>query len=229
MNLEFDVIQQYQITFERAVELYNLFEDNEIAQLLASYSILEQDVNKLILLAEIKLENCGSLGRHLRFLKYYLELNQKDNCKGDIKDILFYDLPTTFKTIISAFSSKEDIDQKLQSSVYILIREKQYDSVIRKAFVILTERLRDVCKINNTNTDGEHLINEIFGKDSKCSMGLDSNQRKGYRNLLSGLYELYRNKYAHNNLNASYIEVEGVLGMINNILLDVEKLPLEHQ
>lgn len=226
MNLEIDILQQYQITFERAVELYNLFEStDEVAQLIVAYSNLKQEVERLNSFSEFESEKYGNLRRHLHFLEYYLKLNQKDNCKDDIKDIILYDLPTTFKNIVLMFSNMENIDQQLRISISSLIDAKQYDSAIRKLFIILSERLRNIFRVDDKE-DGEKLINEIFGKNSEYSikLELDEEQKTSYRNLLSGLYGLYRNKYAHKNVSPSYTEMKAIFGMVNNIILELENI-----
>ena len=52
---------------------------------------------------------------------------------------------------------------------------------------------------------------------------LTENERKGYLNLFKGLYTLYRNPIAHNDIQPNPEEVDAVLVMINAALVKIEQ------
>jgi len=117
-------------------------------------------------------------------------------------------------------------DQKLQDAVLPLIQGGHYDSAIRKAFIVLTDRLRSAFGVTD-KIDGDDLINLVFGKGGKIPVALNDSKRRCYRNLVSGFYGVYRNKYAHNDIEPSLSEARAILEMCNNIIIEIEKISLE--
>ena len=159
-------IQQYQLTYEQAIEMFNLFEDAEPAVLLNMQVELASEVDKLLRLGALEWNQCGNLGRHLTFLTHYLKKGDKASCAQDIKDILFFDLPTTLRSLIAKVSDNSHFDQRLRDAVMPLVDGGHYDSAIRKVFVLLTDRLRRAFGVLE-EIDGEELVNVVFGKGGK--------------------------------------------------------------
>ena len=56
---------------------------------------------------------------------------------------------------------------------------------------------------------------------------LDDSKKQCYRNLISGFYGVYRNKYAHHDVKPSLSEVKAILEMVNNIIDEIERISLE--
>ena len=81
------ILQQYQKTHDLAVRMYGLFEEADAKELLAVQETLGENATTLVEMAGLDWEGCGSLGRHLHFLEYYLSRNEKDSCSSDIRDI----------------------------------------------------------------------------------------------------------------------------------------------
>ncbi|MDY6971075.1 MAG: TIGR02391 family protein [Thermodesulfobacteriota bacterium] len=218
-------VQQYQNAYDKAIELYNLFEDSEADELLRFSGVLAEEADKLINLSGLKWEQCGNLGRHLHFLDYYLKKNDKQGCTADIRDIVFYDLPTALKNIISSATTESHFDQKLRDAVLPLIQGGHYDSAIRKAFIVLTDRLRRAFGVTD-KIDGDDLVNLVFGKGGKIPVALDDSKKQCYRNLISGFYGVYRNKYAHHDIEPSLSEAKAILEMANNIIFEIEQISI---
>jgi hypothetical protein len=93
-------VQQYQRTYDKAIEIFGLFEDAEPAELLRMQATLVEESNVLLKIAHLEWENCGNLRRHLIFLEHYLKKSDKESCLGDLKDIFFSDLPAALKSLI---------------------------------------------------------------------------------------------------------------------------------
>jgi hypothetical protein len=198
-----------------------LFPDAEPAELLREAGALGAEATQLIELAGLDWSQCGALGRHLTFLVRFLKKNDKASCASDVRDIVSFDLPTTLSAIISASSSAELLDQKLKAAVVPLIDGGHFDSAIRKAFVVLTERLREAFGAPK-EMDGEDLVNAAFGKSTKVPLRLEESQRQAFRNLFSGFYGVYRNRYAHNDTTAQLSDAQTIAHMVNQLLVEIE-------
>jgi hypothetical protein len=103
-----------------------------------------------------------------------------------------------------------------------LLIHLEYDSAIRKAFVILKSRLASRFNAPN-NLDGTDLVNHIFGKSGSLSQHIKDNERQAMRDLLSGLYGVFRNRYGHEDIEPSWHETDAILSMINYVLKDIER------
>lgn len=105
-------IQQYQRAYDKAIELFSLFEDAESRELLRLHEALADDVKRFLNVSGLDWEHCGNLGRHLTFLGRYLKQNEKESCAQDVKDIVFFDLPTALRNLISQSSEDAHLDQR---------------------------------------------------------------------------------------------------------------------
>jgi hypothetical protein len=219
-------LKQYDKTHDRAVELSALFDDAKAAELLRLQQELGREAIKLVEVSGLNWDQCGSLGRHLQFLDYYLKRDDKESCAGDIRDILRYDLPATLKSLIAQSAEDEHLDKKLKDAVYPLLDGGHNDSAIRKAFVILTDRLRRAFGVKE-EIDGEDLVNLVFGKGGRIPVALEEGKKQALRNLISGFYGVYRNKYAHNDKEANPADTRAVVEMANQIILEVEQVALK--
>lgn len=219
-------VQQYQRTYDKAIELFGLFEDAEPAELLRMQTTLAKESDELRQVARLEWENCGSLRRHLNFLELYLKKNDKESCLGDIKDILFSDLPAALKSLIARSADESHIDQRLKDAVMPLVHGGHYDSAIRKCFVILTDRLRRAFGIEE-QLDGEDLVNKVFGKGGRIPIAIDESRRQAFRNLIAGFYGVYRNRYAHNDVEPTAAQVGSIIELTNSILVEVEEIASE--
>ena len=219
----FSVVEQYQSAYEKALELMNVFEDATIEELKALKASLEDEVEKFLNVSGLDLEDCGSLGRHLHFMSYYFDRDKRKGAESDVRDIVFHDLPSGLRTLISNKNMVSHFDQKLKDGVFPLIQGNHYDSAIRKAFVILTDRLRRAFGIEE-ELDGDTLINRVFGQGGIIPIALDESKKQSYRNFISGFYGVYRNKFAHNDVEPTLAEVKSILEMINNIILEIEEI-----
>ena len=219
----FSIVEQYQSAYEKALEIMNVFEDATIDELKVLKASLESEIEKFFNVSGLNWVDCGNLGRHLHFMSYYLDKNQREGAESDVRDIVFHDLPSGLRALISNKNMVSHFDQKLKDGVFPLIQGKHYDSAIRKAFVILTDRLRRAFGIQE-ELDGDTLVNHVFGKGGAITVALGEGKKQSYRNFISGFYGVYRNKFAHNDVEPTLSEVKAILEMANNIILEIEEI-----
>lgn len=216
-------VQQYQRTYDKAIEVFGLFEDSDPTELLRVLANLTEESNALLKVARLEWDDCGNLRRHLNFLDHYLKKNDKESCLSDIRDILFSDLPAALKNLIARSADESHFDQRLKVAVMPLVHGGHYDSAIRKCFVILTDRLRRAFGIKD-ELDGEDLVNKVFGKGGSIPIALEEGKKQAFRNLIAGFYGVYRNRYAHNDVKPTAAQVGSIFELANSILMEVEEI-----
>ncbi|WP_229648523.1 TIGR02391 family protein, partial [Vibrio parahaemolyticus] len=225
-NTFFDVVEQYQKAYDKALEILSVYEDADCAELTQRVIVFKQELDSFLNISGLDSRQCGSLNRHLHFMELYLGRGRKLNAESDIRDIVFTDLPALLKQLTENRNQHTHFDLSLRDSVLPLVHGGHYDSAIRKAFIVMTDRLRRCFGITE-QIDGDQLVNMVFGKGGDIALSLDDSQKQAYRNLLSGIYGVYRNKFAHNDVTPTLSEVKAVLEMINNIIIEIETLSLE--
>ena len=226
MNIKpIQAFKRYYDLDAQAKRIYFLFEDAAPSELLPLAEKLGSETAKFLEETKVDWNSCGNLGRHLTFLVRNLKKEEKQSCSQDIRDIIFFDLPQLFKQLLSLPEDREEFDPAIKTSIFPLLEGGHYDSAIRKAFVLLTDRIRRKFNVLE-QLDGEDLINRIFGGKSTIQMNLDDNTKQSLRNLLSGFYGIFRNKFAHNIVEPKQSEVKAVLEMANAILLEIELIEI---
>ncbi len=164
-------------------------------------------------------EGCslGNAGRHVNFMIYYLEKDDISSCSKDIIDIIGHDLPAGEEQLRQWANNLSYVDADLCNELRVLIRTGQFDSAIRKAFVILKERICYKYGLPK-DMDGIDLINKLFGKDSEHFNDMHPREKQAHRDLFAGMFGLVRNRFAHNNVEATLTEMDTVISGINYCL-----------
>jgi hypothetical protein len=165
----------------------------------------------------------GNSIRHLMWLLKELRAGSSATCRGDIDDLALRDIPDTITAVKKWIRKMDYLDAELRDGVLPLLKTSQFDSAIRKSFVILTERLRTVYSLP-TGVDGAELVNLIFGKAVDFHQSLDDRKRQAYRNLISGMYGVIRNKFVHGDEKPTLAELEASLASVNLCLQIIEEL-----
>lgn len=159
----------------------------------------------------------GSALRHAHWMNYWLERSDVGKSLSDIIDICESDLPGV-STAMREWSSKLAwVDADLRRDILPLIRFCQFDSAIRKAFVILKTRLCRKFGLDE-KTDGEDLVNAIFGPKSTHLPELSSGEKTAYRNLFAGMFGLIRNRFAHNDAQPDLSDLDTAIANVNMCL-----------
>jgi hypothetical protein len=216
-------VQQYQRAYDKALELFNVYDEAGSPELIRIQEALLTEVTSLMNVAGLTWDDCGNLGRHLSFLARYLARDEKQYSEQDAKDIVFFDLPEVLRTIVSKSADDVHLDARLRDAVVPLMSGGHYDSAVRKAFVILTDRLRRVFGVE-AELDGDDLVNVVFGRGGRVPVPLDDSKRQAMRNLLSGFYGVYRNRFAHNDVQPDTSQARAIIEMANTLLHEVEAL-----
>lgn len=159
----------------------------------------------------------GSALRHTRFMIYWLERDKVKDCASDIIGICEYDLPGVSKALREWSSKLAWVDADLRRDILPLIRFCQFDSAIRKAFVILKTRLCRKFGLDE-KTDGEDLVNAIFGPKSPHLPELSAGEKAAYRNLFAGMFGLLRNRFAHNDAQPDLSDLDTAIANVNMCL-----------
>ena len=155
----------------------------------------------------------SELSRHVRCLNLYISKHDTKSCLNDIAQICETDIEELRKVYLDNARSNY-VDSELQGNIKSLLESNELDSAVRKAFLTLTERLRTKYNIGKKR-DGIDLINRIFG-NSGCSK-LTSSEKESMRNLLAGMYGIFRNDFMHSLNNKKETEISAI-HMVNTIL-----------
>lgn len=103
----------------------------------------------------------------------------------------------------------------------------EYDvrSALLKAFLVLKSRLVATFGVSES-LDGEKLVNRVFGGNGILHAAAQHEEERNkvlaMRDLLSSLYRLFRNQYAHTQIEVPVLEAEAVLTMIDFVLKQLD-------
>ena len=188
----------------------------EAAELLLDAKALDMRMENLYaMLPEPRM--IGSGCRHSDFMVYWLEKGNIDSCSADIIDICESDLPGASKALREWANKLAWVDADLRRDILPLIRFCQFDSAIRKAFVILKTRLCRKFGLDD-KMDGEELVNAIFGQKSPHLPELSQAEKAAYRNLFAGMFGLLRNRFAHNDAQPDLSDLDTAIANVNMCL-----------
>ena len=165
----------------------------------------------------------GNSLRHLSWLVSELKKGSPTNCRSDINDLVNSDIPGTIEKLEKWAKDMAYMDAELREAVVPLIRTRQFDSAIRKAFLVLTERLRSTYSLPQ-GTDGEGLVNTIFGQGSAYHASMEQSKKLAHRNFMAGIYGVIRNKFSHGDHEATIAELEAALSSVNLCLQIIEEI-----
>jgi len=209
-----DLAERIRAKFESGAKASELLLDSELLN--AGYEQLMRLLPEGI--------NGDNFKRHLSFMKFYLERDALDSCRGDIEDICKLDLPTLERSFQNWCASYQHYDAEFSAKIGELLIERHLDSAVRKAFVLLKDRLIRTFGLSS-DLDGRDLVNQVFGKTGYLVGRISEPERESMRNLLDGLFGLFRNIYSHTDVEPEWYEAEAVLSMINWVLKRINEYP----
>jgi hypothetical protein len=134
---------------------------------------------------------------------------------------------TSFVNYLTPLADLTNLDKELKERCLPILgagnNPKHWDKAVRDAFLVLEERLRNVSGIpaSEKNTS-EVLVNKVFGDAS--SLITDSKERTSYRNLYSGIFTVFRNKYGHRFVDPSPEDGGAIITFINLLLKMLDDL-----
>ena len=215
---EFERVKSYATRLRQAFEA-----DRPSDDLLADAQNLAVLFENLRSMLPEGLRDVSNFSRHIGWMQGNLRRNAAKSSRSDIDYICSYDIPTLEKAFIHWCASADHYDRELAEKIGDLIARQEFDSAVRKAFVLLKAWL--VVKFSlPDNLDGVNLVNRIFGNNGHSSLVLDPNERQAVRDLLAGLYGVFRNKCAHSDKPLPWYEADAALTMINFALKELENI-----
>ena len=165
----------------------------------------------------------SNLGRHISFMESWLVKDSRHGCQGDITDICERDITELENAFQSWCKNPDHYDSELAVAIADLVATHQLDSAIRKSFVVLKERLCIRFQASR-DLDGPELVNTIFGKKSNVVKNLAEHERQAMRDLLCGMYGVFRNRFAHSDAEPKFAEADAIISMVNHILQKVSRM-----
>ena len=184
------------------------------ADLLRDRDSLEVLCDRVLAMLPESLARASHVQRHLAWMQRNLALDKPAASESDINDICDRDLPVLADDFKQWCVQAGHYDEELREKVVELLGTRQYDSAIRRAFVILKTRMVVVFEVTD-NIDGADLVNQLFGTKSEATPFLSAAERQAFRDLLSGMYGVFRNKYMHEDVDAPFYETDAILSMVN--------------
>lgn len=212
INEEFKRVNKFATTLRLKFE-----SDHKPEELLADCKNLASMCHHLLSFLPEEIRDKTKLKQHIAWMEKWLKDRKIYNCKSDIEDICDRDLDELELLFKEWLKKGEYYDKELVRSVGKLVDKLEFDSAIRKSFIILTNRLRKKFHFAK-NVDGPTLVNQIFGSKGILKDSVAPKELQSIRDLLSGLYGVFRNKYAHGVLDASWIEADAIISIINIVL-----------
>ena len=215
--LEYKIEELFTLLFKTGNSLGKTLKEDEVdwEEVELKTSLMKTTFSQLEKFLEgIDTDRIRAFKRHIGFIlkepKHFGEPN--------LKDILESDLPTIKQLYIEKLKSHPHLDSQLREECENLLINCEYDSVIRKAFVVLKDRA--IKKYNlPSNLDGEPLVNKLFSPDNGLVRVSDEDdKRRAFRSFASGLFLYFRNTYAHNLADSPEYAVETVISSINLLL-----------
>jgi hypothetical protein len=192
-------------------------------ELLADARNLETLYDHLIGLLLQDVRGAGNCGRHIGWMIRRLEENAPECCRQDIVDICERDISDLERAFRDWCQRFDHYDKELIDKVTDLMVRQEYDSAIRKAFVILKARLCSAFG-EPVENDGLALVNRVFGKEGHPRLVLENTERQAMRDLLAGLYGVFRNRFAHTDSVASWHEADAIVSMVNYVLKQIPSM-----
>ena len=170
-------------------------------------------------LCDLETDRFVAFERHIGFIK-------KDAIRfgrGNLRDILINDLPEIKRKYMERLKTYPHLDFQLKKECENLMINGEFDSVIRKAFIVFKDRA--VKNFNlPCNLDGEALVNRLFHHDNGLiEVSAERSKRKAFKDFCVGLFQYYRNDFAHNLGENPEHSVEIVLSSINMFLRMMDK------
>lgn len=133
------------------------------------------------------------------------------------------DSPEMTRRFLEWTMTADFTDDEFGKKVGALLKGNHLNAAVREAFVLLKERMVRTYGLDS-NLDGKVLVNKVFGKDGVKTGPMPDDQRESLRNLLDGLYGVFRNKYIHNDVAAERYEVAAILLSVNWALKEIDRL-----
>ncbi len=196
--LEYKIAQLFSDLERLAMSLYRTIEvkdfDSDEAQF--KISMIDSKFTELKkLLPTLRTDRVDAFKRHMGFVKGYL---YKSLAPNNLQEVIEIDIPGIKQSYYEKLQEFPHLDPELRSECENLLVACEFDSAIRKAFLVLKKRAVEKFEAP-VELDGEALINYLFSVEKgKLRIASDNAKQQAFRNYCSGLFGYFRNSYAHN-------------------------------
>ncbi len=103
-------VTYYNDLYRTATETFYAFEKSKVLDLLKHERELRKRAETFIEVSGLEWSDCGDLKRHLDYFKRYLEMERKQSCASDIKDILLRDLPIALACLTQKIVKENELE-----------------------------------------------------------------------------------------------------------------------
>ncbi len=227
--LEYKIAQLFSDIEKLANSLYSTIKIKEFdfdeAQL--RITIIDSKFAKLErLLPSLNTDRVAAFKRHMGFVKGYLYKNLAPN---NLKEVIEIDIPGIKQAYYEKLQEFSYLDPDLRTACENLLVACEFDSAIRKAFLVLKKRAMQKFGVP-AELDGEALVNYLFSLDrGKIRVASDNAKQLAFRNYCSGLFGFFRNIFAHNLVDNPEYVTETILSTINMLLKLMDRFSVKVQ
>ena len=203
---------------------YKEYVQEVLPRLMDGAESLQQSVDTFTaaLPLEVKTYSDNGLSRHMHWIKRRLREGIPAACSSDPIDIARNDIPAMLKRFEGWYQQRVTVDGEVEQRIRPLMEAGQLNAAAREAWAIFKTRMVKRFELSK-DLDGQPLVQALFGTKGGATAELLSNKEmEAYSNLFKGLYALYRNPVAHNDLPSNPEETEAVIVMINLAIVKIE-------
>lgn len=160
----------------------------------------------------------GGARRHLGWSRYWIDKERHPRGWGsDPQTIIEHDLPAAMDAFNTWYETASQIDGDYTERLREFHSSAQINSAHREAWAIFKTQATLLFDLSD-DLDGYKLVDRLFGDEQSAVSTLTAKERRGYRELMKGLYTLYRNPVSHNDSDPNPAVTDAVTTLIGTCL-----------
>lgn len=169
-------------------------------------------------------ERVAGFWRHLWFVERFLGTDRHHLVVHNLNDIVALDIPSIIEEFKSAIRRSPTVHPQFHNECKNLIATGEYDSAIRKGFVLIREIAKVAFpKIVTDRLDGQALMRALFSPGhGPIQVHKERDKQEGFLAWACSLYALFRNDEMHNLRGRPLHEIECILMSINRLLFAID-------
>lgn len=156
--------------------------------------------------------------RHIEWSRYWIDNQHHPRGWGsDPQTIIEHDLPAAMDAFNAWYETASQIDDDYTKRLREFRSSAQINSAHREAWAVFKTRTTQLFDLPD-DLDGHKLVDRLFGDEQPAVSTLTAKERRGYRELMKGLYTLYRNPVSHNDSDPNPAVTDAVTTLIGACL-----------
>lgn len=160
----------------------------------------------------------GEARRHIWWSRHWIDkLRHPSGWRSDPQIIIEHDLPAAMDAFNTWYETASQIDGDYTKRLREFRSSAQINSAHREAWAIFKTRATQLFDLPD-DLDGYRLVGRLFGDEQPAASTLTAKERRGYRELMKGLYTLYRNPVSHNDSDPNPAVTDAVTTLIGTCL-----------